>query len=780
MKTLNSFLKLNTRIILSILLTIGCARNNHHRTDVGAAVRITQLLQQARNLSGLSTTIAEQKVKEALKEAQQSGQKQLIVEGLILLGEISTHQGENKDALDCYIQSLKFAQNIQYVQGVCEAKNAIGEIYYDWGEYDKSFLYFLEVSKIAGRYKYIDCLAFAHNMIGKYYHTIGDFQKAKAYYIDALEYNQRTHDEKRAAIILTDRAKNYISMGKLNLALQDYMEAYKACEKLNDKIVYATVCDHLGAFYRYINQDKLAIHYYLKALACRKFINNPDGIAKSYNNIGILFSDQGRMDSAYYYFEYSLNISQKTGYKKGIIKSLTNLGKVCQAQHKLENSKDFLQEALKLANQSGYASGIAEASLSLGNHYKALHEPYLAIPMFTLSIKKINESNLYDIIRDDYLGLYECYQWVGDVTQALHYHILLFDIEKKLLNTENNKQLAILQVSFDLERKEIDNNILRKDNDLKEMTIKRESAFLWLIIVALGFTVLLCILIYSRFKSKQRANKTLESLNIKILKQNETLEKLNDDLEKANQEKDIVFSIITHELRNPLYWFQNLVEVLSKKHQTMKPEKVQKSLRALDESAKNAFHLMDNLLNWSRSRLKRITPKKNNHSLLSMISEVAQMYETILQHKEIRFQMKVFDNAKVFVDPDLFTCVLRNLISNAIKFTLPNGIISLECMEDEKEFIVMVSDSGKGIEGEDLRKIFAMNEYFSSPGLMQEKGSGLGLKICMEFVELNNGKIWVNSSPNKGTSFYFTVPKAVPLMDLPLKTDSLIESLQQS
>jgi signal transduction histidine kinase len=201
-------------------------------------------------------------------------------------------------------------------------------------------------------------------------------------------------------------------------------------------------------------------------------------------------------------------------------------------------------------------------------------------------------------MRDNYRGLYECYLSAGDIKQALHYHVLLFDVEKKLLDVENNKQLAILQISFDTERKEIDNRILKKDNELKEMTIKRESAFLWLFVAALGFSFLLSILIYTRFKNKQKANRILEDLNYKVRKQNETLELLNHELEKANQEKDIMFSIITHELRNPLYWFQNLAQMLSKKYQSMSPDKVRKTLNALDESAKNAFHLMDNLLNW--------------------------------------------------------------------------------------------------------------------------------------------------------------------------------------
>ncbi|HEY4785601.1 MAG TPA: HAMP domain-containing sensor histidine kinase, partial [Bacteroidales bacterium] len=414
----------------------------------------------------------------------------------------------------------------------------------------------------------------------------------------------------------------------------------------------------------------------------------------------------------------------------------------------------------------------------LGNYYKERQNPDLAISQYLLSIKMIKESNLYEILQMDYQGLYECYYAQGNIRKALEYHVLLLDVEKELLNAENNRQLAILHISFESETKEKDNQVLRKDIELKEMTIKRKTTFIWLIILAFASSTLLCILLYRRYYSKQKANRVLESLNSKITKQNRELEKLNSELEKANQEKDIVFSIITHELRNPLYWFQNLTEMLSKKYLTMKPGTLQKTLFALEESAKNAFHLMDNLLNWSRSRLKRITPKKGNYLLHSLVAETIQMYETILQYKDIRLQMKISDKVHIFADPDLFTCVLRNLVSNAIKYTPAHGTIDISCVEEECCFNIMVSDSGKGIPGKQLKRLFDVNEYFSSPGVLQEKGSGLGLKICAEFVELNNGKIWVSSEPEIGTTFCFTVPKAVPFIEL--ETGTLITGLQNN
>jgi signal transduction histidine kinase len=337
---------------------------------------------------------------------------------------------------------------------------------------------------------------------------------------------------------------------------------------------------------------------------------------------------------------------------------------------------------------------------------------------------------------------------------------LLLATEKKLLNVENHRQLAILQLTYNTERKEKDNQVLRKENELIEMTVKRKSTFLWLIIALLFSSILFCLFIYNRFYSKAKANKKLEVLNSKIIKQNITLEKLNKELNIANDEKDKLFSIIAHELRNPLYWFQNLAEVLSKKYNSMSPDQIQKSLVALDESAKNAFHLMDNLLHWSRSKLNRISAKKINIDLGPSIISNIRMYETIMQYKNISMETNIAEGTIINADEDLFNCIIRNLISNAIKYTPVNGTISVTSIEYESFHTIMVSDTGCGIPGKMVKKLFNLNENVSLPGLMDEKGSGFGLKLCKEFVELHGGRIWVENKHEQGSSFHFTMPKA--------------------
>jgi signal transduction histidine kinase len=413
---------------------------------------------------------------------------------------------------------------------------------------------------------------------------------------------------------------------------------------------------------------------------------------------------------------------------------------------------------MAIAEKSGYIAGVAEASLQLGNAFLGLDQTDSARTAFENSLQKASSTNLTEINHDAYWGLYQCFLKKSDQEKALEYYRYFTQADKKKMRAENSARLSELRIIFESEKMEDDNVLLRKENEIKEITIKQERFIISLFIIALVLTVLLIIMLYTRFENKRKANEHLFILNKKIVTQNKELEKLNKELKNANREKDKVFSIITHELRNPLYWFQNLTEMLSLKYMQMPPEKVQKSLGALDESAKNAFHLMDNLLHWSRSRLNRITPIITDHSLEKLIHESSRMYETILKQKNIQLIIDLPIDSFLKADADLFMCVVRNLVSNAIKYTPEHGIIKIIARLKKQNYIISVSDSGIGIDQKLKKSIFHSDMESTSVGLMNEKGSGFGLKLWKEFVKMNKGKIWIADNIESGTCFCFTVP----------------------
>jgi signal transduction histidine kinase len=747
-------------IPVSYIFVIRNREKKSNQLDLAVKSKIEKLLYIADSCNGNEPEKAEKATIEALKLSETYNQTEYRIKSWLELGEIQKIKGHNKIALVYFLKAKYLSKEKKILNEYCEALLEIGELYYHNGDYDASLQFFQEAETLATDNKYDDLLSRAIYFIGKYYQTKGNFSKSKEYYTRALDICNRSNNIKQEAFIYPSLGKYYLSEGKLNLALECYLKAYNISEHFNDNLVKAEVCNYLGGLYLQTDQYQMALSFHKKALKYRKSIKNPDGLAKSYNNIGEVFYELKQSDSALIYFNYSLELCNSIDYKKGLVKSEVNIGKVYSLKKELKRSNYFLKQALYTSLKAGYESGIAESSLALGVNFQDENKFDSAIIYYQKCINKLSKTNYDEILRNAYQGLYSCFYFKKDFKIALEYHQLLLQSEKNLLNVENNRQLAILNITFNNELKEKDNQVLRESNKLKEIEIKRETTLMWLIIVLLGLAIILCLFIYNRFYIKKKANTLLAELNKKIIQQNNELKNLNKDLKIANQEKDKLFSIIAHELRNPLYWFQSLAETFSKNYQKMTPDKIRKTLSALDESAKNAFHLMDNLLNWSRSKLNRIHPKKASHHLQTLVNDTVQMYETIIQQKEINFINHITGDIEIYADADLFNCVIRNLVSNAIKYTPNRGTISIECFCSNDLVTIIVSDSGCGIPENETNNIFNTNNTISVPGLMQEKGSGLGLKLCKDFVEMNKGKIWVISKLTKGTQFFFTVPSS--------------------
>lgn len=235
-----------------------------------------------------------------------------------------------------------------------------------------------------------------------------------------------------------------------------------------------------------------------------------------------------------------------------------------------------------------------------------------------------------------------------------------------------------------------------------------------------------------------------------------------DKLKHLNATKDKFFSIISHDLRNPFISLLGFGELLVEKIRSKDYDKADEYAKIINDTAVQSDKLLTNLLQWSK--LQRGTFPNKNESLLliDLAKEAFKVYQGNLLQKEIEFDMKIPDDILVYADKNMTTSMFRNLISNAIKFTKPGGIIIVDAKVNEKLVQVSVSDSGIGMSLKDLERIFKIEESFSANGTKQEKGTGLGLILCKEFAEKQNGEIWVESKLNEGSTFYFTLPKFAP------------------
>jgi len=751
-------LKLKTWGFLLLALCFSCQKMSNQSRQSHTAQEIDSLIQRTFIPGTVSLDSSFEEANKALTLSRIALNDTLTIKSWLALGSILRLEGKNDDAFTLFQNALQLSGKIHYERGKCQSLIESGSIFYIRGLYEKSGELFREALAIAQRNHFDDLEAASLNFMGKYLHTTGRFDESVVFYKQAIEIFKLRGDLLQSASVLLSLGKTYSNDGNLYMALKCYLEAYQACEKTKDYINLADVCNHLGSIYLTLNRPYKSMEYHRQALQYRLKLNTPEGLANSYNNIGKVFLAENNPDSARVYFSRALTNCDHISYIKGKVKALTNLGKVCNLQLKHLEAKLYLLKSLDIARKSGYDAGIAEASLELGNTLLGLNQPDSAQHLFELCLYKAKLANLTEVFHDSYWGLYRCYLIEGHYAKALQYYVLFSEADKKQIRAENNQELAELRLTFESEKKEKDNELLRQDNEFKKNTILRKDAFILMAVIALSISAVFALLFYTLFETKKKAHRKLAKLNDKVVIQNFELEKLNKELENANREKDKIFSIITHELRNPLFWFQNLTQMLSLKYNKMPSDMVRKTLEALDESAKNAFQLMDNLLHWSRSRLNRITPVINDHSLEKLVHESSRMYETILRQKNIRLTINLPEGVLIKADADLFMSVIRNLVSNAIKFTPEYGTIEISAVSENHGYIISVQDSGIGIEEKQKQTIFKSDSESSSIGLMNEKGSGFGLKLCKEFVEINGGSIWITDNSVKGSCFSFSVP----------------------
>jgi len=231
-------------------------------------------------------------------------------------------------------------------------------------------------------------------------------------------------------------------------------------------------------------------------------------------------------------------------------------------------------------------------------------------------------------------------------------------------------------------------------------------------------------------------------------------------LSELNATKDRFFSIIAHDLKSPFNSIFGFSELLVEQMNRKDYQGVEKFAAIINRSSKQAMDLLTNLLEWARAQTGKIEFNPEYIELVTLINEVAELFNDSAQQKAITIITDLPHNLPVFADKYMIGTVLRNLISNGIKFTHPGGKIRVSTKQNENQVTVSVSDNGVGIEKETIDKLFRIEYSYSTTGTARESGTGLGLLLCKEFIEMHGGKIWVESEPEKGSVFLLTLPIA--------------------
>jgi len=229
------------------------------------------------------------------------------------------------------------------------------------------------------------------------------------------------------------------------------------------------------------------------------------------------------------------------------------------------------------------------------------------------------------------------------------------------------------------------------------------------------------------------------------------------ELEKSNEIKDKMFSIISHDLRSPIKTLGAFLSI-AVSDSGVKPEELQLHLKKIQRDTEVLGHTLENILMWSRSQIKEVITRPVELELKKVVNDTLALYRTMAENKKIKLESTIEDDIKILVDKDHFNLVLRNLVGNALKFTHFEGRVNVTAKTANQLAHICVSDTGTGMTPEQLEMAFMSDIHHTSYGTINEKGTGLGLLLCKEYIEKNNGSIWVESEEGKGTNVYISIP----------------------
>ena len=225
--------------------------------------------------------------------------------------------------------------------------------------------------------------------------------------------------------------------------------------------------------------------------------------------------------------------------------------------------------------------------------------------------------------------------------------------------------------------------------------------------------------------------------------------------------KDKFFSIVAHDLKGPFSGFLNLTDLMAKSAEDLSAKEIIKMATMINQSANSVYKLIEDLLQWARTQNDTLPFNREELDIYEIAFNAVFSLNQSANNKDIKLRLKLQINTILSCDRNMITTVFRNLISNAIKFTPEGGIIEIggELMAETNECKCYVADNGVGMDEQLLEKLFRIDQHVTTKGTNKETGTGLGLILCKEFIEKHGGRIWAESEVNKGSTFYFTLPK---------------------
>lgn len=582
---------------------------------------------------------------------------------------------------------------------------------------------------------------------------------------EALDYSI---EAEQLAIHLTNKSEEakakenlswiYYRKGKWQKTFDYSNEAFKLATEAGDMKAAARVLNSMGALYFEQENYSVAIKQFKRAYQLSSGENDLYTSIRSLNNVSYCFLMSGKLDSAVYYANKSLDVNFASGLIYVITFPKRIKGDVFLQLNQLDSAEYQFEQSLAVAEANNLINFKSSLLHRLGNVYLQQGKFELSQQALLEGIKIAKVNEWRDDLSKSHLYLAKYYEKMGNFELAYREQLEFSQLNDSLTNKSTRDRIALMQGMFqdNLNRTELDLLKAQNDNQASRLSSVRRI----IIVIGLGSFLILVLLVWLFYLNRniKKANRDLLQQQQQINIQNRDLKATSHQLIEINQTKNKLFSILGHDLRGPIGQVKTISDLIVE--DDLDEEEFKMLIKILKKDVDSVYFTLGNTLRWSVTQMEGFKLAPTQFNLSELIAVNLELNNPQIKNKSIEIRNSIPSNLTVTTDRDLLDVIIRNILSNAVKFSESGSLIDLSLQENSHSFILAVTDYGAGISAEQIQSILS-DKYIitdSKPGTEMEKGSGLGLQICKEFARLNGGDLVIESTIGVGTTVKVKIP----------------------
>ena len=583
----------------------------------------------------------------------------------------------------------------------------------------------------------------AYRNLGAGYYEKGEYSKSITNYEEAIKLAKTYGDPAKESQSMSNISKSLIALGSHHEALDYLYKALAIADNINKKEVKAHVLHNMGMVYHYQQKDKEAIDYYKRSRSSYEAIGDTSKTTFILGNIAHLYLKNKQYKQAETYYILSLQLARQYKNNKAIGNALISLGNFNSIRNQEHIAIAYYLQAKKILEELGEKTEYLRLLTNLATSYQKQEQYNKAFHYAKLNYQLASEQQQIYYISSSSKLLSELYEKIGKPQLALDYYKKFNRAQDSLYSTSNKEELVRLKERYTFEKRQ------QQIDDAYLKHLNKKEMYIHIACLAVISLIIIAFLLLFYIKQKKQANRTLQHAKIAMEKQNIVLKKTNDF-------KQQLLSLLAHDIRTPIANVKMILLLLDK---TNLPEKkINYMIRSSQIEIDALILFVENLLLWITLQLSEKKIVKKYFPLEEIIAETFSLFRTQAENKGIKLSMQIDIHQEVFADIEALKIVIRNLVNNAIKFCGDGDLVKVSSEWDETggQTLIRIADTGIGMSAIDLDRIFN-NLGHSYDGTRHEKGTGIGLQLCIQYISLNDSKLFVRSSPQQGTEFWFNL-----------------------